>query len=152
MSHNVRLNGVKFANLNTLKAAVQELRNEGANIELVEGTGLIARAFGAGASDVPCDVLLRVNDGQWDVGFKLNERGEYIPELESMFRHRHLSATGNEAPVEGCRVDYGGIQIGQLTQRYALVQAEINAAQAGYSTTRTYDSAKRQFQLEVRAG
>ena len=154
MSHNVRLNNVKFKSLAVLKAAVEELRREGANIELLEGPNLVARLSGVGARDVPCEVLLKCNDGRWDVAFNRNDQGEYVPETESMFSHAHLSTNRSMAskPVEGCQVDYGGIQIGRLSQRYALIAAEGNAARSGFTTTRTYDETKRQYVLEVNAG
>lgn len=151
MSHNVRLNNVKFSNIDILRAAVNEMRNEGANIELIE-TGGMARISGAGGRDVQCDVLIKVNDGRWDIGFHRNDKGELIPEVESDFRHPMLSGDYYDKPVEGCQTSYSGLQVGGLSQRYALISAEVNAAQAGYSTQRSYDSTKRQYNLEVTVG
>lgn len=155
MSHNVRLNNVKFSSLSVLKGAIEEMNREGANVELVTGDNLVARISGAGARDVPCDALIRCLDGRWDVALHRNEQGDYIPETESMFNHKHLSVQNygrSATPVEGCNVDYGGIQIGRLTQRYALIAAEANAAKSGFSTSRSYDENKRQYVLEVNAG
>ena len=144
MSHNIRLSNVRFTNLDILKAAVAELQSEGSKIELVEGTGLMARQVG----NIPCDLLLKVDGGPWDVGF-VREGDAYIPQIESDFREERISAAYGAKPVDGCRVDYGHIAVGGLAQRYAVIQAEINAAQAGYSSTRETDPATRQMVLTV---
>ena len=148
MSHNVRLSNIRFTNLDILRAAVAELQGEGSKIELVEGAGLHARAVGR----VACDVLLRVDSGHWDVGFSWEEKDgtrALVPQLESDFREANISADYGAQPVDGCKLDYGHMALGGLSQRYAVIAAEINAAQAGMSCTREVDSATKQMVLTV---
>lgn len=149
MSHNVRLDKIKFSNLAVLRAAVEEMKKEGANIDLIEGTGLVARASGVGAQDVPCEVMIRCNDYRWDVAFNKTPTGEYVPECESMFRHPALSATGTAKTLDPTATGIQAGTLGALQARYAVIQAETNAAMQGLQTTRSFDEKTRQFELEV---
>ena len=139
---------MRFTDLNVLRAAVEELKTTGANIELVEGSGLVARSSRyAGAGPIPCDMMIRCGDSQWDVAL-VRDGDAWIPHLESDLRVRGLSADGGAQALEGCRVDYGALALGKLQQSYALLTAEINSAQAGYQTTRVQQPGGR-VQLEV---
>ena len=81
-----------------------------------------------------------------------------MPVLEDMFNMPGISASPNAKTVEGasCAIGYStrgqDNTIGQLIQRYAVIQAERNAALANMRTRRVNDDKTGQIHLDVTHG
>lgn len=117
MSHNVKLTNVKFTDLNSLAAVISEVSQGKATLDVNQKTFRTYR----GQSNV-CDACIKLQ-GSYDIGLKLKD-GYYEPIMESA-----LIYAGTDVGVRGA-------PLGLVQQEYALREAEYEAAQRGFSTSR----------------
>jgi hypothetical protein len=160
VSHNVLLEGVEFKNLEVLRAAVGELIREGVidgkfevgnvNIRGWRGSAGEGIRYGNSAWDKEmnhvCDAGIVMNGGKYDVGFKRNAEGAYVPFIESSWVSPLSvdagaeSVTGDPLKLTTTHALAGqtgdGNNVGKLSQRYALLMAERNARSKGIATRR----------------
>lgn len=136
MSHNVTIEGIKVTDKVALMMAVNELAKEGRTISFRDGPGASFRAWGG--RENPCDFAVRIDGGQYDIGFRKGRDGAYEPILESYLRDGVTQSPvscsftpGKDNPENRSRQ-----AIGVLMQRYAVCLTEREAAQKGYTAQR----------------
>jgi hypothetical protein len=149
MSHNVRLQNIKFTDLGILSYAVDEINRElGSTQYTLVREPTVARGWMG--NDAKVDAAIKC-PGAYDIGFTHDrETGNYVPYLESMFHDSRISAQPGSETVEGKACEYSGeaAMLGRLSQRYAIIQAEMNAARNGMVTQRI-PGENGQIHLEV---
>jgi len=147
MSHTTTLKGVVIRDISALKAAVAELQQKGINCELLEGAR--PRMY-YGNQHGTCDYVLKLKDGQYDIGFDKQENGAYAPVFDEWSNHIS-SKLGASCPLPSTPEGRAQHQIGQLLQSYQKHMA-INAAVAeGYLVESAYTDDKGNVQLTIAA-
>jgi hypothetical protein len=106
--------------------------------------------YGKESNDVfPAGFVLEV--GKYDMGFIRQEDGSFVPFIEHGWRPP-VAADQGALAVSGQACGIGGQHqaalVGKLSQRYAVLMAEQNAARQGLPTRRINGKAG-QIQLEV---
>lgn len=133
MSHNVMVKNVKIADLNSLRAAINELKNEGVKISLAEDQKTFRTYKG---QPNKCDMVIKLEGERYDVGLKLEADGTYSTVFESMLgSNKSVACAWNAGDPREMHYDPRA-PIGRLLQRYTVVTAERDAATKGYSCTR----------------
>lgn len=130
MSHTTTLSNVAIRDLAALRKAVVELQAGGVNCELVEG-GQPRMYYQTQGEE--CDYVLKLNDGQYDVGFKYEkEQGAYVPVLDTYAGHvgKQIGATCPMPRTSEGRAQHA---MGRLMQGYAKNAAINSAVQQGYT-------------------
>jgi len=174
MSHTTEVKSVPIKDINALRAAVNELKAQGVNVELEANAtprmyyrDQLQKHMGRESEE--CDYVLRVKDAYYDVGFIKNEDGTYSPVFDD-YNYSSNSVpetkTGS-GPIRdylGAKFD-GKVQhwsgrkddteqslhsIGKVLQGYTK-HATINAAtQAGYQVQSAYTDADGNVQLDLK--
>jgi hypothetical protein len=166
MSHNVELQGVKFTDLAILEKATRELIAEGViSGEFRKGDVPIRgwRGTGEGAmwaghpiygreQNHVCPAGIVLNQGKYDIGFNWDaKQNAYVPFIENGWRPP-VAADQSALNIEGQACGIGNqaqaALVGKLSQRYAVLMAEKNAAMQGLPTRRI-KAKGGQIQLEV---
>jgi hypothetical protein len=166
MSHNVELQGVKFTDLGILEKATKELVREGVIAgEFRKGDVTIRGWRGAGEGSMwaghpiygkeanhVCPAGIVLEGGKYDIGFNWDaKQNAYVPFIEHGWRPP-VAADGGAQTVDGQACGIGASSqaalVGKLSQRYAVLMAEKNAAMQGLPTRRINGKAG-QIQLEV---
>ena len=132
MSHTTTLAAVAIRDVSALLAAVAKLQARGIDCELVRDQ--TPRMYYADQAE-KCEFVLKLNDGKYDVGFKLQEDGTYAPTFDEYKHHvgNQIGADVNVCPMPSSHEGRAQHQIGQFMQAYTEC-ATINAAVAqGYS-------------------
>lgn len=117
MSHNIKLSGVKFTDLNLLGKIVAQVSNGAARLDQ---TATTFRTYPGQPNQCQAAILL---PGNFDIGL-LRNGDHYTPIMESFLM-------GRETPV-----GVVGAPLGLVQQEYALQEAEYEAAQRGMVTER----------------
>ncbi len=132
MSHTTELKSVVIRDVAALRQAVEALANErGIRCHLVENSK--PRMYSA-SQGPQCEYVLKLEDGPYDVGFKQQEDGTFIPVFDEWNKHvaGQVGADVNVCPIPTTAEGRAQHQIGQVMQEYAKAAA-INAAVAqGY--------------------
>lgn len=132
MSHTTTLKSVAIRDVRALRQAAQKLKSKGVNCELVANSK--PRMYSARQSE-KCDYVLKLNEGQYDVGFKKQQDGTYAPVFDEYQRHvaNQIGADVNVCPMPNSQEGRAQHQIGQFMQAYTEAAA-VNAAVAqGYA-------------------
>jgi hypothetical protein len=132
MSHTTEINNIVFADIEALKAAVNELNSKGIKCTLVKGG--TPRAYyqnqqGMGAADY----TLQLDGSPYDIGFYTDKEKKGLVARTDLFM-------GHVARVLGAQASAGESQaqaaLGQLYQTYAIHAATRKAVQQGMSVKR----------------
>jgi hypothetical protein len=149
MSHNVSLDGVIFSDLKALRAAIEELNKEqvSAKYEFIETPTSIRGWYGAQTN---VDAAIKLAGYKYDIGFTKQPDGSFKPVLEDMFNEPGITAQPGTESLDGKVCQYRPMDgiIGKLSQRYAVIVAEINARAMG-AMTRRINAQGGQIHLEV---
>lgn len=130
MSHTSTVSNVRIVDVNALQAAVQELRNEGHDIQLVQNA--TPRAYYSNQlSEAPW--VIRLNKQRYDVGLYPAEDGRGYEAKCDLWAGEVASVFG--APTSGEETHVQGA-IGKLYNRYATHAAMQEAARAGHTCQR----------------
>ena len=128
MSHTTSIKGVNIKDVSAMRAAVQTLKNNGIRCDLLENAR--PRMYYADQHG-NCDFVLKLHDGQYDVGFDKQSDGSYNPVFDEWGQHVGKQI-GASCPMPNTPEGKAQHQIGQFMQAYA-VEAATNAAIAqGY--------------------
>ena len=119
MSHNIRLDNVRFKDLALVGQILKELT---AGVCVLDASAKTFRTYLGQPNK--CDAAIRM-PGNHDVGL-LKQNGAYVPVFDPY----------TMSPV--LKSPYGSNFIGRLAQEYALREAEYEAAQRGMSATRIH--------------
>ena len=153
MSHNVHLQGVKFSDLSILERAVKELQLEGLDGTFVKEKTTIRGYTGYGGNPVSTvDAAIKLPNQSYDIGFNWDSKqNAYVPYFENGFQAPGLAADFGTTNVEGevCRYRPQEAWLGKLSQRYAVLMAERNAARNSLPTRRIVEKKTGQIHLEV---
>lgn len=136
MSHNTMIDNVKITDVDALRSAVEELRKEGANITLDEN-GKHFRTWPGQPTN--CDMVLRMPDEKFDVGFRKNDAGEYTPIFDHMLDANKSIACDISHRGKLPFADRDRATIGKLMQRYTVCLTEKEMALQGYMCNREFD-------------
>ncbi len=138
ISHTTTLSSIAIRDIAALRQAVAKLRDKGVNCELVENQR--PRMYFTEQGE-ECEYVVKLPDGRYDVGLKLQADGSYAPVFDEYSGHvgGQIGADANVCPMPDRSDEEGRAQhaIGRLLQFYAEAAA-INAAVAqGYSVDGT---------------
>ncbi len=138
MSHTTELKTVAIRDESAIQTAVAKLKAAGINIALVQHER--PRMYFRDQVE-ECEYVLKLEDGKYDVGLKLQENGTYAPIFDEYQGHvgGQIGADANVCPIAGLTAEQRAQhQIGQFVQAYTEA-ATINAAVAqGYSVDSTH--------------
>lgn len=146
MSHTTKLAGVSIKDANAIRSAVMDLMNKGIKCSLMENAK--PRMY-YGNQGEQCEFVLKL-DGAYDVGFKLDKEGNYVPQFDEWGNHVSSQiGAGAACPMPNTREGKAQHAIGQFLQMYAK-HAAINAAAAqGYMVENSFIDDKGNVQLVI---
>jgi len=145
MSHTTTLKNVAIRDVMAMQQAVNDLQAEGINCELVENES--PRMYYTKQGE-KCEYVLKLKDGQYDLGFKYQDDGTYAPVLDTWGGHlgKQIGAT---CPMPDSQEGRAQHAIGKFMQGYSR-NATINAAvQKGYSVEGTETDADGNVHLTI---
>lgn len=132
MSHITKCGNVQINSASAIRSAVESLRLKGKNVTLEENAK--PRMY-AGAHGQQCDLVLRLHDGQYDVGLRRLTDGSYQPEFDVYAGHvgNIIGADVNKTPLTD-RSEQGRAKhaIGQFLQEYGVARAKEEALSQGH--------------------
>lgn len=146
ISHTTTLKTVAIRDVAAMHMAVAKLKAAGVNCEFVRNQK--PRMYYKEQVE-ECEYVLQLNDGKFDVGFKLQEDGTYAPVFDEWGSHvgNQVGADVNVCPMPQSAEGRAQHQIGQFMQAYTEA-ATINAAVAqGYSVDSTVTDAEGNVHL-----
>jgi hypothetical protein len=131
MSHTTAINSIEITDVDALRSAVQELKTNGVDCELLENA--IPRAYYR--NQLPqADLVLKLNKSAYDVGFYAKENGTgYITKCD-FFQGDIAKQLGTNDVREG--EDPVQARLGKLYQTYAVHATSRAAAQQGHTVQR----------------
>lgn len=131
MSHTTKISGVKIKDIDALQKAVADLKAKGIDCDLVQNAQ--PRMY-YGSQHGKCDYVLKLNKGDYDVGFDKDKDGAYVPVYDEHMNKvgKHIGAT---CPMPDTKEGRAQHQIGQLMQGYAKHAAINQAQREGYMVT-----------------
>lgn len=143
MSHTSVVKAIKIQSLDALRSAVAELAQSGLKLTLQENA--TPRAFYANQAGLgKADIVLRVEDAQYDVGFYKNPEGYY--EARADFFGGSIARVLGAAPSPGSTMDQAAL--GKLFQMYGIHVATATARKQGHMVRRI-QKANGMIALEV---
>ncbi len=121
MSHITKIEGVAIKSMSALRSAVQCLKDQGINCDLVEESK--ARSYYSyDGGDM--DFVLRLHDAKHDVGFQKQQDGSLTPAMDIYGGHIHrVLGTGKQGSEQSA--------IGKLLREYAKELTIQTAAEQG---------------------
>lgn len=141
MSHTTTIGTILFADVDALRAAIHELKQEGVNCDLLEtvrGVKLEARAYYGGQAGMENpDMVIKMNDGPYDVGLYQTEDNKGM-EARADFWGGHIERQLGAKAQKG--EDINQARMGKLYQKYAIHAATRKAVQQGYTVNRVNQS------------
>lgn len=145
MSFVTKINSVVVTDIAALRAAVDKLKAQGVNINLVENTK--PRVHGWDQAPV-CEYVVQLPNTNYDVGFKYDATTKaYEPVLDT-----YRNEVGSQL-APSCRVDStvpeAHRQIGKLAQYYAEAAATNAAVMQGYSVDGATTDAEGNIHLTI---
>lgn len=145
MSHTTTIKSVQIRDLNALRKAVNALKERGVNCDLVSNAR--PRMYFERQEEI-CDHVLKLHDGRYDVGFRLQEDGSYAPIFDEYAQHVS-NQIGGRCAIPQNSEERAVWAMGQLAQEYGKFAA-IHAAEAqGYQVLSTTYDEKNNVQLEL---
>jgi hypothetical protein len=149
MSHNVKVAGVIFDDIDTLETAFKNLQREGAidHCAIFTRTPFAMRGWNGRTENV--DMGIKLPNEAYDVGFRHTAEG-FQPYFEHGFAPRGIAADRGSQDINGntCSLYDGPAVVGKLSQEYRLLQLERNANREGLMTRRV-SKEKGKIALEV---
>lgn len=126
MSHTTTLKAVVIRDVTALRMAVDELKSNGINCDLIENAK--PRMYFNNQHST-CDYVLRLNDSKYDVGFDRQADGTYVPVFDEWQNivAKQLGADVNVCPIPTSKEGKAQHQIGRFFQSYSK-HAAVNAA------------------------
>lgn len=126
MSHTTTLKAVVIRDVTALRMAVDELKSNGINCDLIENAK--PRMYFNNQHSA-CDYVLRLNDSKYDVGFDRQADGTYVPVFDEWQNivAKQLGADVNVCPIPTSKEGKAQHQIGRFFQSYSK-HAAVNAA------------------------
>lgn len=151
MSHTTTLKSVVIRDVQAVEQAVAELAKQGISIELLRDA--VPRMYYPNqlqkdTGKATADLVLRLNDGRYDVALVKQEDGTYLPVFDTWAGHVS-NKLGAACPLPG--TPEGNIQhaIGKFGQEYARFAATNAAVSQGYTVESSYMDDKGNYQLAV---
>jgi len=126
MSHTTTIKGVKIKDEAAIRSAVQELRSQGININLLENVK--PRMYSAAQADAlgVCEYVLHLPDCRYDVALKKQEDGTFAPAFDEWQGHV-AGQLGAACPMPNTPEGKAQHQIGKFMQAYGK-HAVVNKA------------------------
>jgi hypothetical protein len=132
MSHNVQISGVKIANMDALRSAIDELRTGGVDISLDQcGTFRTYRGQPNRA-----EYTIHLPRETYDIGLNRTPEGHYAPVFDHDLIRNGSVACAWEPGERPSADDRVAGAIGKVMQMYSVHLMEREAAMKGYSTRR----------------
>lgn len=148
MSHITKLNGVQIKDVAAIKAAVAELKQKGIDCELVQNATVRMHSERETNQVGKCEYVLKLNKGQYDLGFKKQADGTYQPVMDTYGSHVGKQI-GAACPMPNSAEGRAQHQAGQFMQLYAK-HAATNAARAkGYQIQSATVDQSGSVQLQI---
>lgn len=147
MSHTTTLKGVLIKDISALRAAVNDLKIAGVNCDLVENAK--PRMYYSNQHNNSAYVL-KLHDGQYDVGFDKQADGTYAPVFDEWGRHVS-GKIGASCPMPNTAEGKAQHAIGQLLQSYQKHVAINAAVMQGYSVEGTHTDNEGNIHLVIAA-
>jgi hypothetical protein len=148
ISHTTTLKGMKIKDARAMRDAVANLKRQGINCDLLENAK--PRMYYSNQEGV-CDFVLRLHDGNYDVGFKLQDNGEYHAVLDTWngYVADQIGADRATCPIPSTPEGRTQHAMGRFLQEYGLHTA-INTATADGMIVEGYSKdAQGNYQLEL---
>lgn len=132
MSHTTTIDAVAITDVDALKAAIKELKDNGIRCDLLENKK--PRAYSANQEGMahPADFVLHLHDSPYDVGLYKNEDNAY--EARTDLWNNHVAKILGVPAGPGESKEQAAL--GKLFQTYAIHAATRKAVQQGYNVTR----------------
>lgn len=132
MSHTTTLSNITITNATAIRRAVEDLRQEGIEIELIENA-IPRMYYQHQAREVgKCDFVLKLPKSQYDVGLKWNSKSKEYDVFLDTWAQQVSGQIGATCPMPSSDTAKGEHAIGRFTQRYGLHAAKIAAFEQGY--------------------
>lgn len=148
MSHTTEIKSVPIKSISALQSAVEELKAEGVNCELVENQK--PRMYYPNQHGVS-PYVLKLPNCRYDIGFDLKEDGTYAPVLDT-WADEIQKQIGASCPMPNTPEAIAQKAIGQLMQKYSK-HAVIEAATAqGYMVEDTFQDQEGNYQVVCSVG
>ena len=127
MSHTTTVNSVTLVSKSAIQAAVRDLKGLGIKCDLLENA--VPRAYYSNQAGMgEADMVLKLNDAQYDVGLYKNDKGHYEARTDffagSVGRVLGVATTGQASGEQA--------QLGKFFQAYATRAVEEQALSQGY--------------------
>lgn len=146
MSHTTTIDSVTIKDVNALRSAVEELKRNGVNCDLVEDQ--IPRAYYSSQAgmDSKAPFVVKLNDSRYDVGLYSDGKGGF--EARADLFGGDISRSLGAKAQKGENTQQAAM--GKLFQTYAIHAATRKAASQGYSVQRvTQDDGTVQLRVAV---
>jgi hypothetical protein len=131
MSHTTSLDGILFTDMDALRSAIDELKSNGVNCDLLENA--TPRAYYKDQSGLgKAPFVVRLNSTDYDVGLYEKEKGAY--EARADFWAGKVSGQLGAEARDGENTDQA--KLGKLYQMYAVHAATRQAVRQGYNVHR----------------
>lgn len=131
MSHTTTIDAVEIKDLNALRAAINELKSNGVECDLLENA--VPRAYYSNQQgmNTPADLVLKLHDSRYDVGLYKQDNGAYQPRCDlwggDIARNLGVQEKG---------VDTAQNALGKLFNTYSIHAVTRKAVQQGYRVQR----------------
>lgn len=132
MSHTTTIDGISITDPTAIRKAVDNLRNRGVNISLVENATPRMYYSHQEKEVGVCDFVLKLPDAKYDVGLKKQEDGSFAPIFDE-WANSVGGQIGGQCSIPQTAEEKSLWAVGAFSQEYNK-EAAIAAAQAqGYS-------------------
>ncbi len=142
MSFKVTAKDVTFSSLEAIHMAVADLVSQGVRISVL--TNAKPRMHLSDSSPL-CPIVLRADDGAYDVGLMPDDKGGYNPiydyykgHVKEVFGHKNSVAKDAQSSA-----------IERLKQIYAKQEVILTAQNQGYQVADVFETPEGEFQVEV---
>jgi hypothetical protein len=138
MSHTTKLEGASIKSASAIRAAVDALRSKGIKASVLENAK--PRAYFSNQID-KCDLVMKLEDGPYDVGFKLNDQGEYEVLYDNYInRVSELIGSKGEGTVA---------EVGQFMQEYVKEATIEQATNQGFMVESCEMNEHGEYELNI---
>ena len=131
MSHTTRLKSVVIRDVTALRQAAAELKNMGVSCALEENQA--PRMYSVAQAN-ECAFVLRLQNGEYDVGFEKQKDGTYVPVFDEFMGYvANEIGAGDSCPMPNTPEGKAQHQIGKFFQQYSKHAAINVAVMQGYT-------------------
>lgn len=134
MSHTTTIKGLAIKDLSAMRSAVAKLKSQGINCDLVANAAprmYYPDQYRKDKGRATCEFVLKLHDGQYDVGFEKQADGSYAPIFDDHARYV-ANKLGASCPMPNTPEGRHVHQIGKFMQAYAVDAATNAAIASGY--------------------